>query len=67
MADTIKLRRDTEANWNTYNPVLANGELGFETDTKRFKMGNGSTAWNSLEYFDLGGGGATVTFRTWTS
>lgn len=51
MADLIQLRRDTKANWTAANPVLANGELGFETDTKRFKIGNGSTAWNLLEYY----------------
>lgn len=35
MADIIQLRRDTAANWTNANPVLADGELGFETDTKK--------------------------------
>lgn len=52
MADIIKSRRDTAENWRTANPTLAEGELGFETDTKRYKLGDGKTAWNSLAYFD---------------
>ena len=46
----ILLRRDTAANWTSGNPVLASGELGYETNTGKFKIGNGSTAWNSLSY-----------------
>ena len=52
MADIIKSRRDTAENWRTANPTLAEGELGFETDTKRYKLGDGKTEWNSLSYFD---------------
>lgn len=48
---TIKLRRGTAAEWTAANPVLADGEPGFERDTNQFKIGNGSTAWSSLEYF----------------
>lgn len=46
----IKLRRDTAANWTAANPVLAAGEVGYETDTKQAKVGNGSSAWSALEY-----------------
>lgn len=46
----IQNRRGTEAQWTTANPVLAAGELGYETDTNRFKIGNGSQNWNSLSY-----------------
>ena len=46
----IQLRRDTAANWTSTNPTLASGEMGFETDTGLFKIGNGSTAWTSLAY-----------------
>ena len=49
----ILIRRDTAANWTSANPTLASGELGGETDTGKLKLGNGSTAWNSLAY--LGG------------
>lgn len=46
----IKLRRDTAANWDSINPVLASGEMGVETDTGLHKFGNGSSAWGSLPY-----------------
>jgi hypothetical protein len=47
---TIQLRRDTAANWTSASPTLAAGEFGYETDTGNFKIGDGSTAWNSLNY-----------------
>jgi len=50
MADIIQIRRGTASQWTSTNPVLADGELGFETDTKKGKLGNGVTAWNSLTY-----------------
>lgn len=50
MATQIQLRRDTAANWTAANPVLAQGEPGYETDTGKLKVGNGSSAWNSLSY-----------------
>jgi len=53
MAVQIQFRRDTAANWTSANPVLAEGELGLETDTARYKIGNGSTAWASLSYSSL--------------
>lgn len=46
----IQLRHDTASNWTTTNPVLAVGEVGIETDTKKQKFGDGTTAWNSLAY-----------------
>jgi len=48
----IKLRQGTAAAWTTANPVLAMGELGYETDTTKIKIGNGTTAWTSLAYWD---------------
>lgn len=51
MADLIQMRRDTAQNWAIANPVLGEGELGFETDTMRFKHGDGTNHWNSLPYF----------------
>lgn len=47
----IQVRRDTAANWTSTNPTLAAGEQGWETDTKRMKVGDGTTAWTSLGYF----------------
>ena len=46
-------RRDTAANWTGQNPTLLNGELGYETDTGKFKIGDGSTAWTSLSYLPI--------------
>ena len=51
MADLIQLRRDTAANWTSANPTLSQGEQGYETDTGKMKIGDGSTAWTSLAYF----------------
>ena len=50
MAVKIQMRRDTAAAWTAANPTLAAGEMGLETDTTYYKIGNGSTAWNSLAY-----------------
>jgi len=46
----ILLRRDTSSNWTSGNAVLSSGEIGYETNTGKFKIGNGSTAWTSLGY-----------------
>ena len=53
MAQQIQLRNDTAANWTSANPILAAGEFGIETDTLKYKLGNGSTAWASLSYASL--------------
>ena len=52
MAITIQVKRDTAANWTSNNPTLAAAEFGFETDTGKLKLGDGSTAWSSLNYFE---------------
>jgi hypothetical protein len=46
----IQIRRDTALNWYNANPVLYSGEFGYETDTKKLKIGTGSN-WNSIDYF----------------
>lgn len=46
----IQVRRDVAATWTSVNPTLAAGEIGFETDTGKFKIGDGALAWNSLPY-----------------
>jgi len=51
MATRMQQRRGTAQQWNTANPILAAGEIGFETDTGAFKIGNGSSAWSTLKYF----------------
>jgi|688.fasta_scaffold01493_23 hypothetical protein len=51
MATRMQQRRGTAQQWNTANPILAAGEIGFETDTGAFKIGNGSSTWSALKYF----------------
>jgi hypothetical protein len=52
----IQLRRDTAANWTSVNPTLAAGEVGLETDTNKFKFGNGTDDWTDLPYVSSEGG-----------
>ena len=54
MAVRIQWRRDTAANWTSYNPTLADGEMGLETDTRKFKIGNGVDNWSTLLYMTIG-------------
>ena len=56
----LQLRADTAANWTAANPTLLANEVGLETDTKKLKVGNGSSAWNSLAYFPSIVSGGTV-------
>jgi len=46
----IQVRRGTSTLWTSTNPVLANGEIGYETDTGLLKVGNGSSLWTALNY-----------------
>jgi hypothetical protein len=55
MAVQIQLRNDTAAQWQSTNPVLAIGEMGIETETDLFKLGNGSENWLDLPYGGLAG------------
>lgn len=50
MAVKIQFRRGTASQWSSANPTLDAGEVGVETDSGRFKVGDGTTAWNSLDY-----------------
>jgi hypothetical protein len=49
----IQLKRGTASQWYDKNPVLKNGELGIETDTKKIKLGNGTNQWRSLAYVNV--------------
>jgi hypothetical protein len=53
MAVQIQIRRGTAAAWTSANPTLAAGEFAMETDTDKYKFGDGSTAWTSLGYSSL--------------
>lgn len=48
----IQLKRGLAAQWTAANTVLLSGEIGYETDTDKFKIGNGSAVWTSLPYFN---------------
>ena len=50
MADKWQNRRGTASAWTTANPILDAGEVGVETDTGKFKIGDGTTQWNTLDY-----------------
>lgn len=50
-------RSDTTTGWAADNPVLADGELGWDSDLKQLKIGNGADTWDVLDWFGLGGGG----------
>ena len=56
-----KQKYDTSVNWTSNNPVLLAGEIGIESDTNKFKIGNGTSAWNELDY---AGGGEVVLYST---
>ncbi|MGH7233950.1 MAG: hypothetical protein ACREF7_00690, partial [Candidatus Saccharimonadales bacterium] len=53
MSTQIQFRRDLAANWTSNNPTLALGEVGLETDTLAYKIGDGATAWTGLNYNQL--------------
>ncbi|NLF83437.1 MAG: hypothetical protein GX568_05590 [Candidatus Gastranaerophilales bacterium] len=60
LCGVIQVKNDTGANWASNNPTLAQGEMGLETDTNKFKFGDGTTVWSSLPY---AGGGANSSFK----
>lgn len=46
----IRQRIDSHANWNTINPVLADGEMAISNDKNDFKIGDGVKNWQTIEY-----------------
>ena len=53
MPAVIQFRRDTASNWTSNAPTMASGEMGIESATDKYKIGEGSTAWASLGYSSL--------------
>jgi hypothetical protein len=51
MATRMQQRRGTAAQWTSADPILGAGEIGFETDTNKFKIGDDTTVWSELPYF----------------
>ena len=64
MASIIQIKRGTAAAWTSANPTLNSGEMGFESDTKKMKVGDGATAWTSLLYTATDGDISGVTAGT---
>ena len=64
MSSIIQVKRGTAAAWTSANPTLTAGEIGFESDTKKMKVGDGSTAWTSLTYTATDGDISGVTAGT---
>ena len=60
MAVQIQFRNDTASAWTSANPTMSAGEMGIETDTDKFKLGDGSTAWTSLAYGGVQGPAGTA-------
>ena len=52
----IQIRRGAANDWTSVNPTLASGEMAIENDTRRLKVGDGTTAWNELGYLSFDGG-----------
>ena len=50
MAVRIQMRRGSTSDWNTADPILNEGEIGYNTTLGQIKIGDGSTAWSSLDY-----------------
>ena len=51
MSTKVQIRRDSASDWTSANPTLSAGEMGYEQDTSKMKVGDGTTVWNSLAYF----------------
>ena len=55
MSTTMQQKRGTAANWTSSNPILLAGEIGFESDTNKIKIGDGVNTWNNLSYITSSG------------
>jgi hypothetical protein len=60
MAQQIQLRNDSTAGWAAENPILAQAEVGVDTTTGQFKIGDGTSRWSALEYYAGEGGTANI-------
>jgi hypothetical protein len=60
MAKKIQIRRGDATAWSTANPILSSGEIGYDTTNKSFKVGDGTTLWNSLAYTFITSAGLTT-------
>ena len=54
MGVKILLRNDLASTWTSKNPILGQGEIGIESDSRKLKIGDGVTAWKLLNYYQFG-------------
>lgn len=66
MSIRVQFRRGSELNWSNANPVLAQGEIGYNTENNRFKIGDGLRSWDNLPYVSSGGTGSVTTVTAGT-
>jgi hypothetical protein len=59
----LQVRRDSAASWTSANPILSSGEHGYETDTGKFKIGDGVTAWAAVVVAVASGGRSPAALR----
>ena len=57
----VTVRKGTKVQWSLTNPVLLEGEMAWESDTRMLKVGDGTSAWNQLPFYESGGGGVNST------
>lgn len=62
----IYLRRDSASDWSTHNPILGEGEMGYDVTNKILKVGDNLTRWNDLSEFQGGGGGDSTLTDSYT-
>lgn len=62
METRIQVRRDTAANWNNNNPILAVGEIGYDITNNQLRVGDGTTAWGQLSVLEAVGVAATTAY-----
>ena len=55
MASKIQIRQDITSNWESANPILSSGEFGYDSTLKKFKLGDGTSTWLSLEFYSSAG------------
>ena len=60
--DTVRLSKNNKAQWTSLNPILNSLEIGYETDTKLYKIGDGVTHWRQLAYIATAGENALLLF-----
>ncbi len=60
----IKLKRDTAANWASANPILEDGQPGYDSTNNQIRIGNGVSTWSALPILAASGSGANL---TWTA